>query len=261
MICIHRAARPMKWVATARAAAVLMALPAGAAMANLVNNGSFEATTPSSPYSDTISSAAVVPSWTSGYLGGEALVSPKWFSANCYYCTSSLNVTFAGVTVASSPDGGNFVFADANYLNSPLKQVVSGLTPGASYQLSFYQALAQAQFSVFGYGTPGAVSANWLVALGSGPAQASTVMNANGATLTWAPWNLQTMTFTAANATEVLSFVSVGSGDPPALMLDGVTLLAAVPEPTTGAMLLLGGLAAGGVYRRRQLKDSAAVGV
>jgi hypothetical protein len=248
MIRMHWAAQALK-----RSLMLALALQAGAAMANLVNNGSFELSSPSVPNSATINGPTVVPSWSSGYLGGEALVAPRWFGDGCFLCSGVPLATFAGVTVASSPDGGNFVFSDADFLNSALQQTITGLTPSASYQLTFYQALAQAQFLTPGFGTPGPVSARWDVSLGSSPVQSTTTLFANGATNTWAPWALQTMTFTANSSTEVLSFLAVGAGDPPLLMLDGVNL-AAVPEPVTAAMMLIGGLVTGGLYRRRQLK-------
>jgi len=48
------------------------------------------------------------------------------------------------------------------------------------------------------------------------------------------------MTFTAHTSTQVLSFLSVGTGDPPLVFLDGVNL-SAVPEPGTFALMLAGG--------------------
>ena len=80
------------------------------------------------------------------------------------------------------------------------------------------------------------------------------MMNANGSiagpgSAVWSPWKLETMLFTPQNATEVLSFLSVGTGDPPLVLLDGVSL---TPVPAPGALGMLSSacLALGGVYRR-----------
>jgi hypothetical protein len=67
--------------------------------------------------------------------------------------------------------------------------------------------------------------------------QTSSYMTGNGSTNTISPWALQTMTFTATSSTQVLSFLSVGTGDPPLVFLDGINL-APVPEPAT--VLLMG---------------------
>ena len=43
----------------------------------------------------------------------------------------------------SSPDGGNFILSDGNFMNSPINQTITGLNPGNTYLLTFYQALIQ----------------------------------------------------------------------------------------------------------------------
>ena len=43
----------------------------------------------------------------------------------------------------TSPDGGNFVFSDGDFMNSAITQTLTGLTPNTTYQLNFWQALAQ----------------------------------------------------------------------------------------------------------------------
>ena len=72
-------------------------------------------------------------------------------------------------------------------------------------------------------------------------------------------WVHQTFTFTAASASEVLSFLAVGTpaGVPPFALLDGVTLAAAVPEPSSWA-LMLGGFAVVGFIARRRRSDPVA---
>ena len=48
----------------------------------------------------------------------------------------------------------------------------------------------------------------------------------------------------------MLSFLAVGTGSPPMLLLDGVTL--ATPEPSTWVMLVTGLIGLGFVVRRRR---------
>ena len=243
------------WLAHGLRTTTILAASLGAtiAEANLVTNGSFE-TTAAFPATDNylpVTNGAVIPGWSSSYFGGEAVVRPKWASAACVLCAPApAAFTFAGPLPASSPDGGNFVFSDANFLNSALKQTLTGLTINKVYTLKFYQALAQPHFFTPGYGTLGPISAQWQVSLFG--TQFAPTLTANGATATISPWTLQTMSFTATATSGVLSFLAVGTGDPPTIMLDGISLAAAIPEPATWAMLLIGFLATGVVHRSRR---------
>ncbi|MGL4541044.1 MAG: PEP-CTERM sorting domain-containing protein [Polymorphobacter sp.] len=231
---------------------------ASAAQANLVSNGSFE-TTAAFPVVDNyiaVTNGAVVPGWASSYFGGEAVVRPKWFSAGCVLCPTAFQAfNFSGPLPASSPDGGNFIFSDANFLNSALTQTITGLTVNGVYKLTFYQALSQPIFFNTGLGTPGPISAQWSVSLFG--TQLAPALTANGATGAISPWTQQTMTFTATSTTGVLSFLAFGSGDPPTILLDGVNL-SAVPEPKTWAMMMIGLFAMGIVYRRQRWRQLAA---
>ncbi len=146
------------------------------------------------------------------------------------------------------------------------------LTPG-TYAVSFYQA--GGQWNRY----EGASTTQWEVGLGStcllscgnsasfvGQIQLSQAMvnspGGNGATGTFVPWALQTLYFTipssaGSSAPQILSFVPIGNiGVPPAVFLDGVDLVAAVPEPMT--LLMMGvallGLSIVGLRRRRQAR-------
>jgi len=236
----------------ATATALLMA---GAAQANLVTNGSFE-TTSAFPATDNfiaVTNASVIPGWASSYYGGEAVVRPKWLADGCVLCPTAFQAfTFTGPLPASSPDGGNFVFSDANFLNSALTQTISGLTINQVYNLKFYQALSQPYFFNPGLGTPGPIAAQWTVSLfGS---QLAPALTANGATGAISPWSLQSMNFTATSTTAVLSFLAIGVGDPPTLMLDGVSL-SAVPEPQSWGMMITGLFALGIIARRSRQRQ------
>ncbi len=236
--------------------------------ANLVTNGSFEITTatvtstwPASAFGGCPNSPVSVSGWATSNVG-QAIVLPNWQpgapGTGVLFPTGLCNpgppVGVAGPLPTSSPDGGNFVMSDGDFANAPITQTITGLTPGARYTLSFLQALVQDTQPPFT--TPGPVTGYWQVSFGATTLN-STFMTADGSTLTLSPWKSETMLLTANNATEVLSFFSVGTGDPPLVLLDGV-VLEAVPEPATAWTLLLGGLAGGLLYRRTRWQRVAA---
>jgi len=239
----------------------LLVLGCGVAEANLVQNGSFELTTATTT-SQFIASGVVVNNWTNGGSAGEAIVLPSWFT-NGYLTVPT--VTFDGPVTQSSPDGGNFVFSDGDFMNTPITQTVTGLIPTQAYQVTFWQALAQDKEP--NVTTPGNVSGYWRVSLGSSILN-SPMMFANGSisgpgSAVWSPWKQQTMVFTAQNASEVLSFFSVGTGDPPLVLLDGITLNLAdsgtVPTPGSLGLLASACVGLGAFYRRtrwRQLNST-----
>jgi hypothetical protein len=225
--------------------AILLALVAGSipANANLVSNGSFEISTATTT---TQFLSAGVSNWTNSDIG-EALVFPSWYT-NGYLFP---NVGFAGPVPQTSPDGGNFVFSDGDYHNSAINQTITGLAPGGTYVLGFWEALAQDTEPPIT--VPGPVTGQWQVTFGTST-QYGAFMTGNGITNTISPWTHQSMTFTANSATEVLSFLSVGSGDPPLVLLDGVSL-ERTPEPATLALFAIAAVLLGGKYvmRRRAL--------
>jgi hypothetical protein len=193
--------------------------------ANLIQNGSFEISTATTT---TQFQSAGVADWTNSNTG-EALVFPSWYT-NGYLFP---NVGLAGNFPQTSPDGGNFVFSDSDFMTSPIQQTVNGLTVGDIYTLSFYDALDQ-----------------------DTQAQNTSTMSANGALGTFTNWSLQTMSFKATSVSQVLSFFAVGVGDPPLAMLDGVSLEdTTAPEPAAIA-LVAGGLAFS-AWRIRRRKTHA----
>ena len=92
-------------------------------------------------------------------IDGDCLVAPGYSGSICG------GVGLAGALPANSPDGGNFIASDGNFFNHSISQLITGLTPSASYQLTFYQALAQDVEP--GITVPGPVSGHWDVTFGS----------------------------------------------------------------------------------------------
>ncbi len=213
-----------------RRIAACASLLAGAAMvqpanANLVQNGSFENISPSVTVTTSFASAGVA-DWSTSTLG-QAIVLPNWYYSGQIFP----GVGFAGAVPQTSPDGGNWVISDATYLTGAITQTVNGLNPGDTYDLTFYQGMAQDTENIT---PPGYVTGQWEVSLGGGSPQYGAAMSADGSVPYFTNWSQQSMSFTATSASEVLSFFAIGTGVPPLVFLDGVDLEdASAPEPAT----------------------------
>jgi hypothetical protein len=223
------------------------------ARANLVQNGFFTSTTLASPGGYICAAGSTcssnITAWSSscnaGGCGNGATVASLLFPSTN---GSAFNGGIGLWSISNPPTAGNIIAIDGDQTyTASLSQTITGLTPGESYQLQFYQAAAQ-QLATFGPTTE-----QWKVSLG-GETQLSTLMD--NASQGFVPWNQQTMTFTASAASEVLTFMALGTpqGEPPVVLLDAVSLTG-VPEPATVA-LLGGGLLALFTARKR-IKDRA----
>ncbi len=216
-----------------------------AAASGFVQNGGFESTTLTAPGNP----AGVIAPWTSSsfdylWFPGTADVSPSF---NYGALWGPGNGAANGLP-ATSPAGGNFLEQDP-YYNTPLTQTITGLTPNARYKLSFYWAAATWTGALLAPTTR-----DWQVSLGTETySTASVTVPAQG----FSGWMLQTFTYTPANATEVLSFLSQGVGDPPVALLDGVSL-EAVPEPASWALMIIGVAGLGAAARSRRRAGAAA---
>jgi len=148
---------------------------------------------------------------------------------------------------ASSPQGGNYIAADPQFITDSIDQVINGLTIGAKYNLTFYWAAAQQ------FGFDGDTTAGWNVSLGGETHTTGAVANTNHG---FVPWTLANFSFTATAATETLSFLAIGGpsgSQPPFALLDGVSLTnVGVPEPATWGLMILGFGAVGAAVRRRR---------
>ena len=235
----------------------IAALSAGAAhaSANLVSNGGFEATSNGTNKQlassvTTASNRTTVLDWTSsnGNDGGYNFVLASSI-ANTW--DSALWLNGQNNAYSASANGGNFLASDQLYYPGTISQSISGLTVGKQYTLTFDYALAQQ------VGFTGVNADNyWQVGFGSSLQNTQQLTIASGG---FSGWKDASMTFTATGTSEVLSFLAKGTptGAPPFLLLDGVSMVSAVPEPATWGMLLGGLGLVGFIARRRKLAAPA----
>ena len=135
----------------------------------------------------------------------------------------------------TSPDGGDFIASSTISYRASISQTILGLTVGDQYQLSMFWAQSQDTLS------GGPTTSAWNIGFGSDS------VTTGAPTLAYqgfSGWNTYTNTFTATSTSESLTFTPTGSGQGGYALLDGVSLTmqsppAAVPEPTTYALLCL----------------------
>jgi hypothetical protein len=258
----------MRNIRNVLSAATLSALVgAGAApafAANLVTNGSFEDvsgnTSPSFFLSD---GAGDLTGWTTS---SNADSNNILFASPTGVATRHDGAQFgfwSTSDVTASLDGGNFVAFDGDPTlgaRQTMSQMISGLTPGQTYHLTFNWAATQYEFVNGPAGDwTGATTNEMQVSLGS---ESHDTTTENVASQGFTGWMADSMNFTATSASEMLVFLSEGGPTslPPVALLDGVSLTGvsptsgAAPEPATWAMMGIGfvGLGFAGYLRRRK---------
>ena len=197
--------------------ALLLSMCTLSVQADLVANGSFETTrsTGSDQFGNyNVAGWQITSNYTFLTFPGTADTNLGWGLALWDASNGGVN---AGNFPVTSPDGGNFVVSDSDYQMGTIYQTVTGLVPGAFYQLSFYQAAGQQKDPRF----TAATVDQWRVSFG-GSLSTSAITLPNGETVSnvgiidgaasqlsqlmndpgmgFIPWMQQTMTFQATAA-------------------------------------------------------------
>jgi hypothetical protein len=219
--------------ASMAALAVAVGAPMSAQAAPVVTNGSFEDVQIGPPFvSD---NPADIPGWThSGDIGDGLL----W----------GIGYSDGGGSIQATGDGNQFVTLGGGFDtfgSGSWSTTITGLTPGQSYNLDF--KIAYEGGDTFG--------AQQLMTVGfsSGASGGEVFVATPNAVNYWSVWQPETVSFKATSSSAVVVFsVTDQIND---IGLDAVSVNAAVPEPATWAMLLIGfgGLGAAIRSRRRAL--------
>lgn len=145
----------------------------------------------------------------------------------------------------ASPTGGKFVALDGDSgFSGALTQLLTGLNPGSRYNVSFSWGGTQLQ------NRTGDTTEQLRVGFGDASQLTEILANPSQGFQGWKSVNF---VFTATGASQLLSFLSLGTPDglPPIAVLDGVSVTA-VPEPATWALMLAGFGFVGFAARRRR---------
>jgi hypothetical protein len=199
--------------------------------------------------------------WTSSLGGGSAFNlyvfgdgTQKTLEADTQYGELGQHANANFSMCALTGCGGAFMILDGDPgFSGALSQTVGGLTVGQTYTLSFDWAAGELADRT-GYDTDqltgsiaGLSTINFATSVYSNTAGAGQPGSFSG-------WSQVSVTFKADSASEVISFLSVGTPAanlPPVSFLDGVSLTA-VPEPAAWALMLLGFTGLGAAIRRRR---------
>jgi len=132
----------------------------------------------------------------------------------------------------NSPTGGNFLISDGDYHRSAIDQNISGLVVGTVYNVTFNWAAGQWS------GNTGITTEQWQVSLGDLVKATNIVTNPSEG---FSGWYSASFNFEYDGSSDVLSFLALGtpSGEPPMLLLDGVSMVA-MPEPGSLGLLATG---------------------
>jgi hypothetical protein len=155
----------------------------------------------------------------------------------------------------TSDGTNNFVALNGGADRSAFTQTIAaGLVAGNKYTLTFDYAFAQ------GFGGKVGTSDDFItVGLGAFSTNTSPTIDLPAKGFSgWMPASFS-FTYEPGTAGNVLSFLAMGtSGLPPYALLDNVSLLSSVPEPSGWALMLLGFGCMGLMVRRRRAASLAA---
>ena len=208
-------------------AGALVIVPSAASATALIGNGGFENPTITNPCCSTVPTASL-PNWTVE-TGNVNVVNGNFGSTN-----------------------GNLAFEGAQYLDligeggvGSLSQMF-GTTIGQLYTLTF-------AYSHNLFGGLKSASADYSVGGLNGSITHSTGSNAN------LDWRNLSVNFVAMSSTTTLRFANTVGSANEGIFLDAVSVAAAVPEPASWALFLIGFFAVGGAMRSNKRKSNVSV--
>ncbi len=214
---------------------------------NLVTNGSF---------TDVLKNGdAIVPGtptgWSVGANNGEAVNSPDTMDETANF--GDPGITNFAATPDATPDGETWVglARDGAKQNERISQTVNNFSIGSEYTISWYEG--NFGFDI-GVANVDFLSANAIeVNIGNDYTFSSTTNNPGNFLAIGSEWVTRSFTFQATQTSYDVSFGLI-SPNRSFQSLDGVsiTAVAAVPEPSTYAMLLAGGLLVVGFKRKQR---------
>lgn len=232
-------------------AALVVALGApGAVLAgNLVSNGDFSQVTGGfGLLAPSVGANTALADWT---VDPAVVNSGNWLFDGTNIAAGSNDpngkVFLWGPPIAP-PVPGNILAMDGDtQYRAAISQTIQGLTPGNTYELTFYRS--GGQLTAFSGPTETRVQ----VSFGGDTQTTSTIANASQSW--YGSWLQETMTFTASSTSQLLSFLAYGTPDnvPPLALLTGIQLqevnTPVVPEPSSIVALGIG-LVGVGLARR-----------
>lgn len=217
---------------------VLLLLLIPAASAQTIMNGSFEAVPIGSPFLS--SNPADIPNWKHGGTVGDALL---W----------AVGYADGGGSITTAGDGNQFVTLGGGFGtpgSADWSTMITGLTPGASYDLSFMTATE----SGFVGGPEPAGPQTMTVGFTSGSSTPSESVTSPDSTADyWRVWVTQHYTFTADATTAVVDFSVTNQAYD--MGLDNVKIAPSqTPEPASLLLLGSGLLGIAGTMRRKPIR-------
>jgi hypothetical protein len=198
---------------------------ASAVEANSITNGGFESPVVTGPFSTFTVGSTAITGWTviSGTMDS-GLGSVDILSTFQTPHSGSQSIDLDGSPTSSAAAAGG------------VSQLLTGLTPSATYTLDFFYS-----------NNPNGTSSSALVTVGN----LSTTITHTGSLFGTPNYTEATFTFTASASSQLLSFASTDSAtDVNGIILDDVSVNATVPEPASLGMLVLGLGAVGAIAVR-----------
>ncbi len=148
-----------------------------------------------------------------------------------------------------APNGGNFAAMDGDYITAPISQILTGLTIGKTYNLTFNYAFGQQD------GFDGATIQSLAADIGSTSWDSG---DFDVASHGFSGWQSAKVAFTATSSSEALSFLATGNLPvPPFALVSNVSV--AAPEPATWALMGLGFAGLGFAGLRSNRRKAAAI--